>query len=146
LAEVKFDGTGTTSDMILNGTYNTDHLDTASTLFIKHMTRQSVEDLTSSITEEEFLGKLRSWPEAMSTSPSGIHLGHYHALWKTLKYTPHTNPTETKLLEQSRALRIRAHLALLNYAVKFGYSYDRWHKIINVMLKKDPLSSHIHKL
>jgi hypothetical protein len=37
-------------------------------------------DSHPTITEEEYVGKLRSWSESTSTSPSGMHLGHYRAL------------------------------------------------------------------
>jgi hypothetical protein len=91
---------------------------------------------------EEFLAKLKRWPEKTSTSPSGIHLGHYHALFK-----PHglkeDSPAERNLADQ-RHLLLNAHVALLNYATKFRYVYSRWKQVVNIMLLKDPGKPRIH--
>ena len=32
------------------------------------------------LTDQDLIGKLKVWKEKTSTSPSGIHLGHYKAL------------------------------------------------------------------
>lgn len=146
VAEVKYDGSGTATDLILEGTYDASDLDKVSRLFIKHMTQQTTTELPSEITKEEFIGKLKIWPEKTSTSPSGIHLGHYKALWQRHNITSNDNPDAIKQFENKRDLIIRIHLALLNYSVKFGYSYQRWHKVVNIMLRKDPHNSYIHRL
>ena len=39
----------------------------------------AIESYTT-ITEQEYVDKLRVWTESTSTSPSGMHLGHYKAL------------------------------------------------------------------
>ena len=146
MAQVRYDGTGDTVDLILNGQYENPQLDAACKLFIQHMKRKTLQELDSSITREDFLGKLKSWPEKTTTSPSGVHLGHYHSLWKPHNINATTHPREAKLLEEKRETILQAHLAILNYAVKFGYSYQRWQNVVNVMIKKDSNSSRIHRL
>ena len=146
MAEVKYDGTGETADIILNGHYNTENLDEASRLFIKHMSRQTMTELSSELTAVEFIGKLKNWPEQTSTSPSGIHLGHYHALWKPHDIDPRVDPEKSNKFEERRAMLIRLHLALINYSVRFGYSYRRWQKVVNIMLRKDTHHAYIHRL
>ena len=37
-------------------------------------------DAHPTITEHEYISKLRVWKESTSTSPSGLHLEHYKAL------------------------------------------------------------------
>ena len=41
---------------------------------------------------------------------------------------------------------LRATTSLLNYAIKFGYTYHRWTKVVNIMLQKDPGNPRIHRL
>jgi hypothetical protein len=145
MAEVRYDGTGATAEMILDGEYEAEDLDKISQLFIKHMMRQTQTILPATITREEFIGKLATWPESTTTSPSGLHLGHYQVLRKRHNFLA-TQKEEEARFEAQRDLVIRAHLALFNYALKFGYSYYRWQKVINVMLKKDKSNSFIHRL
>jgi hypothetical protein len=69
--------------------------------------------------EKEFISKLKNWPERTSTFlPSGINLGHYHALIR-----PHNVPLNTeegRELEGMQIDLITAHVVLLNYALKFA--------------------------
>lgn len=146
VAEIKYDGSGMLADLILEGEYRPENFDEATALFVKHMTKKTTQALTPEITKAEFYGKLKKWSESTTTSPSGIHLGHYHVLWKTAKIDEQNNPEEALQFESKRDLLLRAQLALLNYAIKFGYSFNRWQKIVNVMLKKDPTDSRIHRL
>jgi hypothetical protein len=48
------------------------------------MKRHSKE-LEIEITTEKMMSKYRRWKERTSTSPSGRHLGHFHALFRPLK-------------------------------------------------------------
>jgi hypothetical protein len=41
---------------------------------------------------------------------------------------------------------IRVHTAMLNYSLHHLYSYKRWKNVVDVMIKKDPGSSEIHRL
>ena len=41
---------------------------------------------------------------------------------------------------------LEATVSLLNYAIKFGHTYQRWNKVVNVMLQKDPGNPRIHRL
>ena len=34
----------------------------------------------------------------------------------------------------------------LNYALTYGYTYQRWNKVVNVMLQKDEGNPRIHRL
>jgi hypothetical protein len=42
--------------------------------------------------------------------------------------------------------RTDAHVTLLNYAMKFSYSFERWQDVVNVMLMKEPGNPKIHRL
>jgi hypothetical protein len=145
-AAVKYDGTGLTADLILEGSYEAEDMDTASQLFIKHMASKTALELPAHITKDDFINKLKIWPEKTTTSPSGVHLAHYHALWKKSSIHQSGNSEAITNFETKREALIRAHLAILNYALRFGYSLHRWQKVVNVMLKKDATTSHIHRL
>jgi hypothetical protein len=65
-----------------------------------------------------------------STSPSGMHLGHYKAL------VLHNDLDLTSSKANKRKAIICAHVAMINYAIKHTYSYQRWQNIVNVMIEK----------
>ena len=102
------------------------------------------------ISEKEFSGKLRAWRESTSTSPSGLHLGHYKALIARHRYSSipededeeHRQNRERLFCIQRELLDL--HLTLQNYANKRGYSYNRWKKVANTILFKDPGVIKIH--
>ena len=76
-------------------------------------------------------------------SPSGLHLGHYHALIKP-HHIARTDPAFAEV-EQQRLAILDLHINLLNYAMKHGYSLTRWQTIVNVMIAKEPGNSKIHR-
>ena len=42
--------------------------------------------ITVSFTADDMMEGYRNWKEQTTTSPSGLHLGHYHALYLPFKY------------------------------------------------------------
>ena len=133
------------AELMLEGDYNHDELDDLTKKFVKHMQRVTLLDSVKKlVTTEEFIDKVKTWKESTSTSPSGLHLGHYHAMVQ--RHDLQEDHPQYLELERKRMLLIRAHVALINYAVRFGYSYKRWKKIVNVMILKDPGDTRIHRL
>jgi hypothetical protein len=84
-AALHYDGSGPMAELILDGQYNDDSLDEATQLFLQHLKRRTGTVLSGTITTQDFIGKLKTWDERTSTSPSGWHLGHYHVLWRKHK-------------------------------------------------------------
>jgi hypothetical protein len=81
--DLGMDGATLHGQQILDGVYNSTTLNGNVQLLFSHM--KQVHDIRQNpskptITEEEFEGKLRVWTESTTTSPSGLHLGHYKAL------------------------------------------------------------------
>jgi exonuclease III len=142
--ELHYDGSGQVGDLILDGVYEPEALNDATKLFIKHLKRKSDTVLTGSITAEDFVGKIKRWPEKTSTSPSGFHLGHLHVLWR--HHGLDAKDPKKAEVEAGQQFLIDAHVILLNYAMKFGYSFDRWQDVVNVMLMKEPGNPKIHRL
>ena len=115
------------------------------------------------ISFEDFRGKINAWRESTTTSPSGMHLGHYKALFAKHKYS-HVPPLDDRAFQQDnertqehrRLQALKAefddmqnalamlHLSLLNYSLERGYSYNRWQCIANTKLFKDPQCIQIH--
>jgi hypothetical protein len=79
--------------------------------------------------------------ESTITWPSGIHLGHYHALIARHCHKDSPNSPECELLDAQQEALINAHVSL-----RMGISYDRWKTVVNIMLEKDPGDPKIHRL
>ena len=95
------------------------------------------------LTEEEYRGKLKAWDEATSTLPmSNMHLGHLKAYWA--EHTLPEGSTEVIKLDKTRRHILDGHLALYNYALHFGYSFDQSKQIVNTLLEKDKGLPKIH--
>ncbi len=82
-SDLGFDGNTRAGIEILQGTYDTASLPQEVAKLVQHL--QQTEEMKSTsiqptITEQEFVGKLKAWRESTTTSPSGLHLGHYKAL------------------------------------------------------------------
>jgi len=142
-SDIGFHGDGYAAELILQGQLTYPSVDEATKLLIGHLKEKTQEKLSGIITKTEIRGKLKRWNESTSTSPSGIHLGHYHCLWRR----PYSSDEDErqKVMENQEEL-IQALETLLNYALKFGYAYTRWTKVVNVMLQKDPGNPRIHRL
>ena len=132
--------------MILDGDYNTSELEEITGLLIKHLKRCEVPTNKQGIAAEEFVGKICTWVESTTTLPSGIHLGHYHALITRHCHKDSPKAPECELLDAHQEALIYAHVLLINYALCMGISYDRCKMVVNIMLEKDPGEPKIHRL
>jgi hypothetical protein len=135
--------------LILNGQYDAAHLDNAVQLLIRHLhskERSSSETARSSINYEDFIGKLKTWRESTSTSPSGLHLGHYKALLARHEFSdlPDRDPRRAELDHQRNDI-LMLHFQMINYGLERGYSYQRWQNVVNAMLFKEPGNIKIHR-
>jgi endonuclease/exonuclease/phosphatase family metal-dependent hydrolase len=144
IADLGYKADGCAANMILNGEINYSTVDEATALFVHHLQSKTVDKLSGAITIDEVLGKLKVWKEQTTTSPSGVHLGHYHCLWRDPRMAPN-DPQRTEVIENQKKL-LAATVKLLNYSLRHGYSFHRWSKIVNVMLQKDPGNPRIHRL
>ena len=73
-----------------------------------------------------------------------MHLVHLKAYWA--KHTLEVESTEAQELNTTPQQILDGHLTLLNYAITFGYSFNRWKNIVNTMLKKDKGLPKLHRL
>jgi exonuclease III len=141
---------------ILQGNFDDTQLDENVQLLLRHLRQvgeMESEPARPTITEEEYIAKLQVWSENTTTSPSGLHLGHYKALIgrhsHSLDAPDHAVPPEFATIRdelnfKQRAMRL-LHLQLLNYALERGYAYQRWKTVANTILFKDPDNYRIHR-
>ena len=141
-------------NILLNGSSDYPHLDENVKLLLDHL--QITEEMATqrsypTITDDEFIGKLKVWKETTTTSPSGVHLGHYKALIAPHEYTHITDEDEStengtkytdlrdELNRMQMAMR-ELHHQLINYALERGFTY-----IANTMLFKEKNNIKIHR-
>jgi hypothetical protein len=136
-------------NLILDGRYDATHLDDSVQSIIHHLTKTTYahqHPLQPTITEAAFLGKIQHWRESTSTSPSGLHLGHYKSMVARHEFSdlPDRDPRKATFESQRKDI-IQLHLQMINYALTRGYSYTRWQQVANAMLYKEPGNYKIHK-
>ena len=140
-----FTGSSHTSELVLNGEYTNDETDAITSALIRFSKKHTALDTQSwRITEADFLGKIRKWKESTSTSPSGVNLSHYHALWRPFDKDP--SSPEGITLATIQAYMVTTRVTLINYALRTAYVYERWKDVVNVMILKEPNNNQIHRL
>ena len=82
-----------------------------------------------------------------------MHLGHYKVLIARHSFssdasdedlTPEFKAQRDELNYRQEALR-QLRLAMLNYALERGYSFQRWQKVVNTVLFKDSDNVRLHR-
>jgi hypothetical protein len=142
---VDWEASTKTSDLILEGDYTPTELNDLEELFLQHCRKSSpLDHITSEITEEQFISRMKVWRESTTTSPSGVDLGHYKSLLNPHSLDP-ASP-EGEILDARRKAIISARVKLINYAIRHRYTFDRWKTIVNVMIQKEPGNNKIHRL
>jgi hypothetical protein len=92
------------------------------------------------ITLQAMKQKYRNWSEGTSTSPSGRHLGHKHALLHPCGLNP--NSPDFEKLDTLRKTIWSVHHGLLNFSLRNGYCYNRWKTVVTTLIEKDPTATH----
>jgi zinc-binding in reverse transcriptase/Endonuclease/Exonuclease/phosphatase family len=108
--------------------------------------RRTNPQLAAGITLEEFKASYRTWRVGTSTSPSGRHLSHQHALFQPHGIDRDIEPTEHEAAENSRDANWEAQHAILSYALRYGYTFERWKQVVTAMIEKDPGNPQLHRL
>ena len=142
--EIDFEASSAITDLILNGTYTHADLDEITQMLISHLKRSTQPAVEGRITLEEFKTKMVEWKEKTSTSPSGVHLGHYKSYFAPVLLDNDT--PEGIAFQKIRTDMLEAQLYLLNFAIEHGHSYSRWQKIVTMMIEKEKGNHKIHRL
>ncbi len=166
--DMGFCGDSEHAERLLAGHYQASdpNLNESVNLLIRHL--RITHEIASmetypTVSLEEFQGKIKTWRETTTTSPSGMHLGHYKALFAKHNYSHvppldrAVNQDDPQVQEHNRQLTLKAeydqmqqslvelHLSLLIYALERGYSFQRWQCIANTILFKEPGNVKIHR-
>ena len=142
-----------TSERILAGEYTSTISDVPQCAALLDACRavSELDLLPDTISFLDFKGKINSWKENTSTSPSGRHLGRYKALFAQGSFTcdpdgdPDTNDRYKKLSDAQRDIA-DVIIAIINHCITTGYVLDRWKTIINTMIFKEVGNYQIHRL
>ena len=141
---LNWEASTSTAELILNGNFSNKELHDVAQLLIKHCKAPvPLDSIAPKMTMGEMLGRYRKWSEKTTTSPSGRHLGHYKCLLNEIK---DKDEEKEVTLNMDRRLLLEAHLDIINYCTRWGYSLRRWQNIINVMIQKVPGNNKINKL
>ena len=144
--DIDWTATSSASEEILQGNYsNSDQINT----LCRHVLRQcqgcdNQETMPAYLTKEEFKGKIKTWNEKTTTSPSGRHLGRYKALYAEGTHDPGSE--ERQLFQQKQSDILEVILTILNYCIKTGYPLKRWCRIVNMMIFKEVGVYKVHRL
>jgi hypothetical protein len=82
---------------------------------------------TAVITPEEFVSTYRVADENTSSSPSGRHIGHYKAILDD-------------------PLLVQLHSRMMSLPFQAGFAPERWTKVTDIMLEKEPNNPRCHRL
>ena len=88
---------------------------------------KSQDQISSTISVDQYRKAIRNWKESTSTSPSGRHLGMYKALLSNQQITSDM-------------------CNMLNVVTQLGIIPSRWCQAISVLIEKDPGAPTINRL
>ncbi|OEU13908.1 hypothetical protein FRACYDRAFT_242262 [Fragilariopsis cylindrus CCMP1102] len=144
IRKIGFGADTETAEHLLDGTGDpTDITDDEWARFLLTSMKRNSEELKIEITAEKMMEKYTRWNERTSTSPSGRHLGHFHALFRPLKAK---NKKHREQLDDIRDDIIDLHATMLQTAYDNEHVYKRWEYILTCMLAKESGIPRIHRL
>jgi hypothetical protein len=104
--DLDFDGATSSAEMILDGTYDSSGLADITRLVISKLRKSKYSiraPLTTTISNTAYTSKIKNWKESTSTSPSGLHLGHYHAMVARHEYSGLKDSLEKEELDSKQS-------------------------------------------
>jgi len=130
-------------DQLLQGTANINALQVSphTKLLLKQHCRKypRYKDTHLPLQFKELMQGFKKWPERMSTSPSGHHLGTYKSLLKDFPPPKQKNEQALDKADNDRPYGINvmeAIFQMLCMAVKHTHTFNRWKIIWNLFLEK----------
>lgn len=121
------------ADMLLDGT--ADPSSYTDDPILQHLLTQCQRlqaEQPSSVTYSTLQQLFKNWKESTSTSPSGVHLGHYKTIFQS-------QSTPSKQIAASIT-------SLLQTLLTHGISLRRWNHVVNIMIHKVEGSYLLNKL
>jgi hypothetical protein len=115
--------------------------------FIAEMKHTGNKEINKYMSLQDTKQGFKQWKEATSTSPSGLHLGMYRALTTraaAIEIPAHEQEQSAPNTMGDYILNIRT--MIINIAIKFNHSYDRWHTVHSTMIEKEPGNPKLNRL
>jgi hypothetical protein len=143
IREIGFGADTNRAEQLLEGDDPTNITDDEWSRYLLTSMRRHSKELEIETTTKKMMNKYKRWKERTSTSPSGRHLGHFHALSRPLKAK---DKKDRDILEGIRQEIIELHALMLQTAYDNEHVYKRWEYILTCMLGKDTGIPRIHRL
>lgn len=107
-------------------------------IFFETLQKQcAIDAIQGTVNGMDLQGGYKIWNEGTSTSPSGLHLGHYKATLHKIIRNDETSFTDDFFDHIAR---------MINLAIKHRHVYSRWKTVITTMIEKIPGTPRIDKL
>jgi hypothetical protein len=98
--------------------------------------KMEVNPIPIDITIEQWRRKFKKWRESTSTSPSGIHLGHYKSLIEEIYDKNEDQFVQDPGMTADQEWILTLHLRVVNMALKTEQSLIRWQRANNICIPK----------
>ena len=135
------------ADQVITGTYTTtSSVPNCQDLLSACQAVTELDQLPAEISAAEFRGKIQTWRESTTTSPSGRHLGRYKALFATGSLEENDNSEEDTPLRSKQEALMKLIVSIINYCIRKNYVLERWKTIVNMMIFKEHGNFKIHRL
>jgi hypothetical protein len=108
----------------------------AASAILQHLADNRLPAVDVHISPEDLRSGYVRWREKTTTSPSGLHLGHYKTLAQVKPGSVKYDDGDIKYSISEQIFKIEASRA--NIALKYGFVFERWETIVNLMLEKNP--------
>jgi hypothetical protein len=137
------DGESQATEDLLQGILpKIDHLPEAVQRILKKIAENPCKDqIDTEVTTQEVTDLFKKWKEQTSTSPSGCHLGHWHAL-----HAPDGDNPRAEEYQDLGEQIMSIHANIMNAATLSGTPLDRWTDVDSTMLAKSTGKPRIDKL
>jgi hypothetical protein len=86
--------------------------------FLRNISTHPQATVKDIITLDDWTRKIKKWKEKTTTSPSGLHLGHYKALLAPHTLSYNNNNKEKAELEHQQEAVLKAYMTLLNISLQ----------------------------
>jgi hypothetical protein len=114
------------AEQILQGKYTTQLNTPQCVSFLQSCQATTTPDsIPCEVTLDEFRGKLKTWRESTTTSPSGRHLGRYKALFTRVPQDTESSDQPDITFEQKQELIAKLKLSIINYCIRNTYVIQR---------------------
>jgi hypothetical protein len=101
---------------------------------------------TDTVTPEEWIKRFKRWKEKTTMTPSGLHLGHYKALFSPHTFSFEEESKQKQDLDCKQQELLEVSIKLFNKATQNAISLNRWKTVHSIVLHKDKDSYLVNRI